>query len=168
MIRPCNEADFETMLLVINDSAQAYRGVIPPDRYHIPYMTADYLRAEIDSGVMFYGYDKENNLLGVMGIQHVRDVTLLRHAYVLTEKRGCGIGSELLQFLVQRTERPTLIGTWSAAVWAVRFYEKHGFTLVTEEEKNRLLTAYWSLPDRQVETSVVLADNRYFSSMRSK
>jgi len=154
------------MLLIINDSAQAYRDAIPADRYHTPYMTADYLRAEIDSGVMFYGYEKENNLLGVMGIQHVRDVTLLRHAYVLTEKRGSGIGSELLQFLVQRTERPTLIGTWSAAVWAVRFYEKHGFTMVTEEEKNRLLTTYWSLPDRQVETSVVLADARYFTSMR--
>jgi len=166
MIRPCNETDFETMLLIINDSAQAYRDAIPADRYHTPYMTADYLRAEIDSGVMFYGYEKENNLLGVMGIQHVRDVTLLRHAYVLTEKRGSGIGSELLQFLVQRTERPTLIGTWSAAVWAVRFYEKHGFTMVTEEEKNRLLTTYWSLPDRQVETSVVLADARYFTSMR--
>lgn len=143
---------------IINDSAQAYRGVIPADRWHEPYMSKEELAHEIRDGIVFWGYEKDGNLIGVMGIQEVGDVTLIRHAYVATRERGKGIGSMLLSELVTKTDRPLLIGTWADAVWAIRFYEKHGFRLVSNEEKDRLLKKYWKIPARQVETSVVLAD----------
>jgi N-acetylglutamate synthase-like GNAT family acetyltransferase len=166
VIRSCAEKDFDCIYEIINDAACAYKGVIPDDRWHEPYMTREELRHEITSGVLFYGYEQVGNLAGVMGIQDVQDVTLFRHAYVRTKARNRGIGSSLLSFLQEQAKRPALIGTWAAAVWAVRFYEKHGFRLVTPDEKNRLLRKYWSIPDRQTETSVVLADPKWFKQKR--
>jgi GNAT superfamily N-acetyltransferase len=148
------------ILEIINDAAQAYRGVIPADRWHEPYMQAAELAHQIESGVEFWGYAQRNELSGVMGIQHVRDVTLIRHAYVRTASRNRGIGTALLAHLRTLTSEPVLIGTWAAAGWAIRFYEKHGFALVGGEEKNLLLRRYWSIPERQAETSVVLAETR--------
>jgi N-acetylglutamate synthase-like GNAT family acetyltransferase len=158
MIRPCIDADFDAIYAIVNEAAEAYRGVIPADRWHEPYMSNDELRHEIESGVRFWGYEEDGELVGVMGIQHVQDVTLIRHAYVRTAKRGQGIGGKLLAELRKTAARPILIGTWAAAAWAIRFYEKHGFKLVTPEEKDRLLKTYWSIPERQVETSVVLVE----------
>jgi N-acetylglutamate synthase-like GNAT family acetyltransferase len=161
-IRPCTPSDFETVWTIINDGASVYRGHVPPDRLHDPYMSQDELRSEIASGVQFSGYESNGHLAGVMGIQHVRDVTLIRHAYVLTAHQGEGIGSQLLQHLRSAASRPVLIGTWATSTWAIRFYQRHGFQLVTPDEKNRLLRTYWNIPDRQIETSVVLADQQWF------
>ena len=161
MIRKCEPRDFETIYSVINDAATAYKGIIPADRWKEPYMPVEELRHEIDDGVLFWGYEEEGLLVGVMGIQHVKDVTLIRHSYVRTDRRGQGIGGKLLSHLRGMTARPILVGTWADAVWAVGFYEKHGFGLVTQEEKDRLLKKYWSIPERQVETSVVLADGNW-------
>ena len=164
MIRQCDNGEFETIYEIINDVAQAYRGVIPVDRWKEPYMSKDELRREIDEGVIFWGYEEDGELVGVAGIQHVQDVTLIRHAYVRTARRNQGIGGELLSHLRKQTTRPILIGTWADAVWAIRFYEKHGFRLVSSEEKERLLRKYWSVPRRQIETSVVLADQKWFDA----
>jgi len=166
MIRKCNAADFETIFEIVNDAAQAYKGIIPVDRWKEPYMPEEELTQEIEGGVLFWGYEEDGQLAGVMGIQHIRDVTLIRHAYVRTSYQGKGIGSKLLLFLRKKTERPILIGTWADAVWAVKFYQRHGFRLVTFEEKNRLLRKYWSIPERQVETSVVLAEEKWFNNRR--
>ncbi len=157
MIRKCVEGDFEKIYEIINDAAGAYKGVIPADRWNEPYMSREKLQHEIRDGVVFWGYEEDGALAGVMGIQEVKDVTLIRHAYVLTVRRNQGIGSRLLSCLLELTGRPVLIGTWAAAVWAVSFYEKHGFRLVSNQEKDRLLRIYWSIPERQTETSVVLA-----------
>jgi GNAT superfamily N-acetyltransferase len=161
-IRPCENSEFESMYGIINDAAEAYRGIIPADRWQEPYMSREELRHEIDAGVIFWGYEEDGQLLGVMGIQDVQDVTLMRHAYVRTVRRNQGIGGRLLAVLREKTTRPVFIGTWGAAVWAVRFYEKYGYRLVSAAEKDRLLKKYWSIPERQVETSVVLADQRWF------
>jgi GNAT superfamily N-acetyltransferase len=161
MIRKCDDTDFETIYEIINDGAEAYKGVIPPDRLKEPYMDREELRHEIDAGVEFWGYEEAGELLGVMGIQHVLDVTLIRHSYVRTARQNKGIGGKLLLHLRTMTSRPILIGTWADASWAIRFYEKHGFRVVTVEEKNRLLKKYWSIPDRQIETSVVLAEENW-------
>jgi mannose-6-phosphate isomerase-like protein (cupin superfamily) len=163
MIRPCNDTNFDMIFAIINEAAEAYRGIIPEDRWHEPYMPKDTLCREIENGVQFWGWEEDGQLVGVMGIQDVQDVTLIRHAYVRTAKRGEGIGGKLLCELRKLASRPVLIGTWAAATWAIKFYEKHGFRLVTPEEKNRLLKKYWSIPERQVETSVVLGDERWFS-----
>jgi N-acetylglutamate synthase-like GNAT family acetyltransferase len=168
MIRQCNDEDLGSIFSIINDAATAYKGIIPADRWKEPYMSLDELRHEIDDGVVFWGIEEDGELAGVMGIQHVRDVTLIRHAYIRTEKRNRGLGSELLAFLRTLTISPILIGTWADAVWAVRFYEKHGFRLVSHEEKTRLLKKYWSIPDRQVETSVVLVEVDAWSPVRKK
>jgi GNAT superfamily N-acetyltransferase len=162
MIRPCDPGEFEVIYEIINDAAQAYRRAIPADRWKDPYMPREELRHEIHEGVVFWGYEEEGRLLGVMGLQPVQDVTLIRHSYVRTARRNQGVGKTLLSHLKARTDRPLLVGTWAAIVWAIRFYEKHGFRLVSSEEKNRLLKKYWSIPDRQVETSVVLADPKWF------
>lgn len=164
MIRPCSAMDVPVIFEIINDAAGAYRGVIPADCRAEPYMSEEELRREIEDGVQFWGVEEEGRLVGVMGIQHVRDVSLLRHAYVLTAKRQKGIGGRLLGVLRAQTSRPLLVGTWAAATWAVRFYEKHGFRLVTPDEKDRLLRTYWRISDRQVQTSVVLADNKWFEN----
>ena len=162
MIRECTDEDFEEIFNIINDAAIAYKGVIPPDRWHEPYMTKAELQTQIEDGVRFSCYVENNEIIGVMGIQDKADVVLIRHAYVRTKRRNKGIGSILLQELIRDAEKPILIGTWKAAIWAIGFYENHGFRLVAEEEKNRLLKKYWSIPDRQVETSVVLVDRRYY------
>jgi N-acetylglutamate synthase-like GNAT family acetyltransferase len=162
MIRQCNDSDFETIYSIINDGAEAYRGVIPQDRWKEPYMPREELKHEVDDGVLFWGYEEEGELIGVAGIQDVQDVTLVRHAYVRTGRQSQGIGGQLLAHLRKRTTRPILIGTWADAQWAIRFYEKHGFRLVPANEKRRLLKKYWSVPDRQVETSLVLADRKWF------
>lgn len=158
MIRPCTNSDFAALYEIINDAAKAYKGHIPPDRWQEPYMSREHLRHELDAGVVFWGYEESGELLGVMGIQDVQDVTLIRHAYVRTASRGKGIGGKLLAHLKALATRPTLVGTWAAATWAISFYEKHGFRLVTWEEKERLLRMYWNIPERQTETSVVLVD----------
>jgi len=162
MIRPCDPREFEVIYEIINDAARTYRGVIPSDRWKDPYMDREELRHEIHEGVVFWGYQEKGQLLGVMGLQPVQDVTLIRHSYVRTARRNQGIGGKLLSHLKAQTDRPLLVGTWAAILWAIRFYEKHGFRLVSPEEKNRLLKKYWSIPDRQVDTSVVLADPKWF------
>lgn len=173
MIRRCTINDFHVMYSIINDSAQAYCGIIPKDCWKVPYMPQEELRHAIEavddgggSGIVFWGYEEGDKLVGVMGIQHTQDVTLIRHAYTLTSRQKQGIGSRLLSFLRTQTTRPTLIGTWADAFWAIRFYEKHGFELVTPQEKDRLLKKYWSIPSRQIETSVVLADQRWVDLQR--
>jgi GNAT superfamily N-acetyltransferase len=165
MIRRCDDRDLEAIGTIINDGAQAYRGIIPADRWTEPYMSREHLQHEIDAGVVFWGYEDGGELAGVMGIQHVQDVTLIRHAYVRSDRQKRGIGALLLSHLRELTDRPVLIGTWADAAWAIGFYEKNGFALVDADEKNRLLKQYWSVPDRQIETSVVLAD-RYWPSAR--
>jgi len=157
MIRRCDDGDFESIHAIINDGAQAYRGVIAADSWTDPYMSTEHLQREIAAGVGFWGYEETGTLLGVMGLQDVLDVTLIRHAYVRTTCQGKGIGAGLLAHLRERATRPVLIGTWADAVWAIRFYEKHGFRVVGMDEKNRLLRKYWTVPDRQIEASVVLA-----------
>lgn len=157
MIRECTETDFNTIFEIINDAAQAYKGVIPQDRWNEPYMSLKELKAEIEDGVVFWGLERDGQLLGVMGIQDKGDVTLIRHAYVWIRAQKLGIGTKLLQHLQSMTQKPILIGTWAAASWAISFYERNGYTVVSEDEKNRLLRKYWSIPERQVETSVVLA-----------
>ena len=161
MIRICCEVDVEVICTIINDSAQAYRGVIPADRWHEPYMTLDELTSEIAAGVEFLGYEDDAGLIGVMGTQPVKDVMLIRHAYVRMARRREGIGSALLTACLDHSEAPVLIGTWTAATWAIDFYKKHGFSVIDDEKKNRVLEIYWSIPERQVETSVVLADQRW-------
>ena len=158
MIRKCTESDIETIFEIINDAAIAYKGVIPGDRWHEPYMPAEEVRHEIEDGVIFWGLEKAGDLLGVMGIQDKGEVDLIRHAYVRTTSRNQGIGKTLLLHLESLTEKPILIGTWKAASWAISFYEKNGYTLLADKEKNRLLRKYWSIPERQIGTSVVLAN----------
>ena len=158
MIRRCGERDFEAIWSIINDGAEAYRGVVPADRLGDPYMGREKLAEEIGDGVAFWGYEEKGALAGVMGIQEVQDVTLIRHAYVRGAKQGQGIGAKLLARLRTMTSLPVLIGTWADAAWAVRFYRRHGFEVVTPQEKDRLLKKYWKIPERQIETSVVLAD----------
>jgi len=164
MIRKATDEDFEEIFKIINDAAIAYKGVIPPDRWHEPYMDKEELQSQIDDGVQFSCYVDNDEIIGVMGIQDKSEVALIRHAYVGTQQRKKGIGTLLLQELIKDEKKPILIGTWKAADWAVRFYEKHGFRIVEEEEKDRLLRKYWAIPDRQIETSVVLVDGRYKGS----
>jgi len=160
-IRRCDDDDFEIIYEIINDAARAYEGVIPADLWRDPYMSRDELRREIAAGVGFWGWQEGGDLVGVMGIQDVEDVTLIRHAYVRTAKRNQGIGGRLLAYLREQSSRLVLVGTWADAAWAIRFYEQHGFRLVTTEEKDRLLRRYWSVPRRQIETSVVLTDQHW-------
>lgn len=163
MIRKAVADDFAQIHEVINDAAIAYKGTIPSDRWHDPYMSKEELAAQIAEGVSFSCYVENGNVVGVMGIQDKAEVNLIRHAYVRTNQRQNGIGSRLLQDLVNTSGKPILIGTWKAAVWAIKFYEKHGFKLVSAEDKDVLLKKYWNIPQRQMETSVVLADEKYFS-----
>jgi GNAT superfamily N-acetyltransferase len=157
MVYKVASSEFNSILSVVNDAAQAYKDVIPADCWKEPYMEAEELKAEIDSGVEFYGWGENNVLVAIMGIQPVKDVTLIRHAYVLTHHQRRGIGEKLLSYLLCLALTPeVLVGTWEAAWWAIRFYEKHGFKLVSTKEKNRLLRKYWNITERQVETSVVL------------
>lgn len=156
-VRYCRDDELTTMVAIINAAAEAYRGVIPDDCWHEPYMPVGELRSEIAAGIMFWGYEVEDALVGVMGVQPVRDVTLIRHAYVLPAYQHRGIGGALLDHLRGLNAGRMLIGTWAAAEWAIRFYRRHGFDVVAAEQKNALLKRYWTVPDRQIETSVVLA-----------
>ena len=159
-IRPCRDTEREEILAIVNAAAEAYRGVIPADRWHEPYMPPEELDGEIAAGVRFWGYELEGSLVGVMGVQDVRDVTLIRHAYVAPGAQRRGVGGALLESLMRDVTRPLLVGTWAAAWWAIGFYQRHGFEVTSRERTAELLRAYWSIPERQVETSVVLARER--------
>jgi GNAT superfamily N-acetyltransferase len=161
MIRCCDGRDFELIWSIINDGARAYAGVIPADCWKEPYMSTGELRCEMEDGVTFWGYEENEALAGVMGIQQVDDVTLIRHAYVRTSSQKRGIGGCLLTHLRKLAHGPVLIGTWADAAWAIRFYEKQGFHVVAREQKEWLLKRYWKVPDRQAEASVVLADSTW-------
>ena len=146
------------MLAIVNDAAVAYRGVIPADRWHEPYMPEAELRQEIAAGVEFWGLETDDGLIGVMGVQPVRDVELIRHAYVRPDRQRHGVGAELIEHLRRRSARRMLVGTWAAATWAIAFYQRHGFELVTPARAAALLRSYWTIPERQIDTSVVLAN----------
>jgi GNAT superfamily N-acetyltransferase len=156
-IRPCRDDERAEILAIVNAAAEAYRGVIPADRWHEPYMPSHQLDSEIAAGVVFCGYEAGGALVGIMGIQPVSDVDLIRHAYVSPDRQRSGVGSALLEHVARSSTRRMLVGTWAAAEWAIRFYRRHGFELVSPERKSALLKTYWTIPDRQVETSVVLA-----------
>jgi N-acetylglutamate synthase-like GNAT family acetyltransferase len=160
MIRKCSKIDFENIYEIINNSALVYKGIIPADRWKEPYMSREELSTEMDEGVVFWGFEEEGKLAGVMGIQQIQDVTLIRHSYVHSSRKGQGIGGKLLAHLCNIAESPILVGTWADAYWAINFYEKHGFQLVSQKEKDRLLRKYWSIPERQIETSIVLKEKR--------
>jgi GNAT superfamily N-acetyltransferase len=160
MIRRCTDADVAVIEAIINEAAARYRGAIPDDCLHEPYMSRAELESEIAAGVMFWGCEERGELIGVMGVQKVLDATLIRHAYVRTGQQGRGVGGALLESLKRQVTGPLLIGTWAAAEWAIRFYQGHGFRLVSTAEKNRLLDTYWTIPDRQRDTSVVLTRDR--------
>jgi N-acetylglutamate synthase-like GNAT family acetyltransferase len=160
-IRPCGTADLPAIFSIVNDAAQAYRGIIPADRWHEPYMPLEELKQQIREGVEFWGCEAAGEIVGVMGIQDRGDVCLIRHAYVQTAHRRKGIGDQLLQHLEAMAAKPILIGTWSAAAWAIRFYEKNGYRLLARAEVDRLLRRYWTISERQIETSVVLANARW-------
>jgi GNAT superfamily N-acetyltransferase len=157
VIRRCREDEREAILAVINQAAEAYRGVIPADRWHEPYMPAAELDEAIAAGVAFWGCESDGELVGVMGVQPVAEVELIRHAYVVPGRQGAGVGGALLEYLMDRSRRQVLVGTWAAAEWAIRFYRGHGFALVAPEQTADLLRRYWTIPERQIETSVVLA-----------
>ena len=156
-VRPCREDELTTVLDIVNAAAEAYRGAIPPDRWHEPYMSMAELRRDVAAGVECWGYEDDGALVGVMGIQPVQDVALVRHAYVRPGAQRRGVGAALIEHLRRRSGRPMLVGTWAAASWAIAFYRRHGFELVPAERAAALLRRYWSVPERQIETSVVLA-----------
>ena len=162
--RSDEKKDFNEIYDIINDASSAYKGIIPNDRWREPYMSKEELKKQIDEGVQFWNYTENNRIVGVMGIQFKNDVTLIRHAYVRTTERKKGIGGKLLQYLLNLSPTPILIGTWADASWAIHFYKKHNFRLLSEIEKNELLKKYWSIPERQVETSVVLASKDWQSN----
>jgi GNAT superfamily N-acetyltransferase len=166
-IRESAAVDFTAILAIINDAAQAYRGVIPSDRWHEPYMSAEELEREIADGVRFWISEEDAGLLGVMGIQDKRDVALVRHAYTATTAQRRGIGTQLLRHVMGLASKPLLIGTWADAFWAIDFYLRNGFSRVSAGDKDQLLRTYWSIPERQIETSVVLADSRWLQSQES-
>src|SRR5262245_22331114 len=157
-IRLCLDDDRAATLAIIDSAAEAYRGVIPADLWHEPYMPRDELDSEIAAGVVFWGYEADGRLIGVMGLQSVRDVDLIRHAYVLPSSQRRGVGAALLEHLRRSTTRRILVGTWEAADWAVRFYQRNGFELVPPARKTALLKTYWNISARQIEASVVLAN----------
>lgn len=160
-LRRSTRGDFASILAIINDGAQAYRGVIPPDRWHDPYMSAAELAQAIEEGISFWVAELEGRVLGVMGIQDKGSVALVRHAYVATRLQRGGVGTKLLRHVQNLTDKPILIGTWADAAWAIDFYRRNGFTLVAAGDTPRLLRTFWSIPERQIETSVVLADDKW-------
>jgi len=167
-MRRCSDNDFDLIYSIINEAAQAYKGVIPDDCWKEPYMPKDELQQEIEAGVIFWGYEEEGKLVGVMGLQPIQDVALIRHSYVRTVKQKGGIGKKMLSHLQRQTIRPILVGTWADAVWAIRFYEKNGFRLVSREEKDLFLKKYWTISERQIEISVVLVDEKWRSKSPDK
>jgi GNAT superfamily N-acetyltransferase len=167
LIRRCDDRDQAAILGIINAAALAYRGVIPADRWHEPYMSPAELDAELAAGVVFHAEQADGRLRGVMGIQDLGDVQLIRHAYVAPDVQGRGIGGALLDHLMHERTGPVLVGTWAAAQWAIAFYRRHGFTPVSDEDRTRLLQRYWTVPERQIETSVVLRRESGASATRS-
>jgi N-acetylglutamate synthase-like GNAT family acetyltransferase len=167
LIRPSREADVPAILAIVNAAAQAYRGVIPADRWHEPYMPREELEKEIADGIVFWVAEQDARLLGAMGIQDKGEVALVRHAYVAPDVQRNGLGTRLLRHVRGLTPKPVLIGTWAAAAWAIEFYRRNGFTLLPDAQKDALLLRYWSIPARQAETSVVLADERWMDAQRS-
>ena len=159
-IRPCREDEREATIAIVNAAAEAYRGVIPADRWQEPYMPMEELEEEIAAGVTFWGYESDGELVGVMGIQGVGDVDLIRHAYVSPGLQRRGVGSALLEHVTRSATRPILIGTWAAADWAIEFYRRNGFEVQPPERSAELLRTYWTIPERQVETSIVLVGGR--------
>ena len=160
-IRGSTPADVPAIFAIVNDAAQAYRGVIPADRWHEPYMPMDEVRSEIAAGVQFWVAEEDGKVLGVMGIQDKGDVALVRHAYTATSAQRKGIGTRLLRHVEALNGKPVLIGTWADAKWAIDFYVRNGYTVVSHADKERLLRTYWKIPVRQIDTSVVLADRRW-------
>ena len=156
-IRRCPDNERQAIFEIVNAAAEAYRDVIPADRWHEPYMPMSDLEGEIEAGVEFWGYEEDGELLGIMGIQRLGEVDLIRHAYVLPASQGKGVGGALLEHLMERAERPVLVGTWAAAEWAIGFYRRHGFEQVAPARKDELLRRHWNIAERQIETSVVLA-----------
>jgi GNAT superfamily N-acetyltransferase len=156
-LRSCRDDERAAILAIVNAAAVVYRDVIPADRWHEPYMPSAELDAELGAGVEFWGYEQDGTLVGVMGFQPMRDVDLIRHAYVLPGLQRQGIGAALLNHLRSMSARQMLVGTWAAADWAIRFYRRHGFELVSPERKTAALKTYWDIPQQQIETSVVLA-----------
>jgi GNAT superfamily N-acetyltransferase len=156
-IRPCRDDERDAILAIVNAAAEAYRGVIPPDRWHEPYMSSEELAGEVEAGVEFWGFEEDGELVGVIGIQPLSDVDLIRHAYVSPGRQRGGIGGALLEHVSRAATRRILVGTWAAAEWAISFYRRHGFELLSRERATELLRTYWTIPDRQIETSVVLA-----------
>jgi GNAT superfamily N-acetyltransferase len=168
VIRPVQANETETLLGIINAGAQAYCGVIPADCWHEPYMSPGELKHELKAGVRFWGWEEEGGQAGVMGRQDLGEVILIRHAYVHPDWQRRGIGAQLLAHLLAGADRPVLVGTWAAAHWAIRFYEKNGFALVSHAEKERLLRTYWTITDRQIETSVVLGNAGWQARLEGK
>jgi GNAT superfamily N-acetyltransferase len=156
-VRQCRDDEREAILAIVNAAAEAYRGVIPADRWHEPYMSSEELAGEIDAGIEFWGYEEDGELVGVIGIQPLSDVDLIRHAYVSPGSQRQGVGGALLEHVSSAATRRILVGTWAAADWAISFYRRHGFELLSRESATELLRKYWTIPDRQIETSVVLA-----------
>ncbi|HEY3764312.1 MAG TPA: GNAT family N-acetyltransferase [Gaiellales bacterium] len=157
-IRRCRDDEQARILAIVNAAAEAYRGVIPADRWHDQYMSAAELGAELAAGVAFWGLETDAGLVGVMGVQPAGEVHLIRHAYVEPAHQRLGVGGRLLRHLRAATPGRMLVGTWADAGWAIGFYARHGFVQVTPEQCAALLRTYWSIPERQIETSVVLAD----------
>jgi len=165
-IRAIQDRDRDDALAIVNDAARAYRGVIPADRWHEPYMSMSELESEISGGVMFWVAVDAGRPVGVMGIQDKGDVALVRHAYVVSTTQRKGLGTRLLRHVLDQAGKPILIGTWADAAWAIDFYRRNGFTVVSNSDKDFLLRKYWSIPERQIETSVVLADARWMEKRR--
>jgi GNAT superfamily N-acetyltransferase len=168
LLRKIQETDLTAALAVINDAAQAYRGVIPADRWREPYMPAEELADQIAGGIDFWVAEEEQRLLGVMGIQDRKEVALVRHAYVAPTEQKQGVGTKLLHHVAGLMNKPVLVGTWADASWAIAFYRRNGFTVVPDKDKDTLLRRYWSIPERQIETSVVLADARWVEAQRQR
>ena len=157
MISEYKKTDTSKILNIINDASLKYKGVIPDDCWHQPYMSELELIGDFSDGVRMYGYHHNNTLIGVIGIQKVKDVTLIRHAYTLTSFQGKGTGSALLEYLLKKNQNSRLlVGTWQNAAWAIRFYEKFGFILHAKEQSTLLLKKYWKIPSKQIKNSIVL------------
>ena len=157
MIREYNKSDSSKILYVINDAAIRYKGIIPDNCWHEPYMLEQELVNEFNAGVRMFGYNRNKKLIAVIGIQKIKDVILIRHAYTLTSYQGRGTGSTLLKYLLKKNKNSRLlVGTWKSAIWAIRFYEKFGFTPHTKNQATQLLKKYWKIPSQQIKNSVVL------------
>ena len=157
MIREYTKIDSSEILHVINNAASKYKGIIPDDCWHEPYMSEKELINELNDGVHMYGYHDNNKLIGVIGVQEVKDVILIRHAYTLTSYQSKGKGGILLEYLLKQNQNSRLlVGTWKNATWAIQFYKKFDFIIHTKDETALLLKKYWNIPTKQVENSVVL------------